>query len=67
MLQLFISYANFENVIEINTEYESNAKIAPKSQPKKLKYHESWLEENDSTILNCSLRVDRDQHVNFFL
>ena len=38
---------------------KSNAK----TPTKKLKYHESWLEMNETIVFNCSLRVNRDQHV----
>lgn len=39
-------------------------------QSKKLKYHDIWYEINESIVLNCSLKVNRDQHViekKFFL
>jgi hypothetical protein len=41
----------------------SASHFVARSQHNKLKYHDLWYEINDSIVLNCSLRVGKDQHV----
>jgi hypothetical protein len=34
-----------------------------RNKSNKLRYQELWYEINDSAVLNCTLRVNKDQHV----
>ena len=49
------------------TATNENSLITNRAQTQKLKYHDVWYEINESTVLNCSLRVNKDQHVNKFI
>ncbi len=60
LLQIFILTNLF-----LTVSATSNTFIVRTSQ-NKLKYHDIWYEVNDSIVLNCSLRVGKDQHVSNF-
>jgi hypothetical protein len=38
--------------------------LTNRNRSNKLRYQELWYETNDSAVLNCTLRVNKDQHVN---
>lgn len=47
--------ANTTPFISVNNSMEKN---------NKLKYQDLWFETNESIVLNCTLKVHKDQHVN---
>lgn len=50
-------------MVHNNNNYRSSSQQNEQKQQQKLKYLDVWYEINEPTILNCSLRVNRDQHV----
>ena len=43
--------------------YSSSTSKPTSSNQIKLRHQDVWIEANESIILNCSLRVNKDQHV----
>lgn len=60
---LLLLYLNQLNCHSFKRTINEPKTTTSKNQQHKLKYHDVWYEMNDSTILNCSLRVNKDQHV----